>query len=130
MMRDVAERLTAVPGVQAAGAVDCLAFDNADSWGDFYRDDRPLPQAGKLPNAMKASATAGYFQAMGVPLLKGRLFGPSDGRMPPLKRDIPSILAYLQSATMVAVVNETMARRFWPGEDHRLLLQLQQALAV
>jgi ABC-type antimicrobial peptide transport system permease subunit len=37
--------------------------------------------------------------------------------MPALKRDIPSVLGYLQSAELVAVINESMARRFWPGED-------------
>ncbi|MDH4180116.1 MAG: ADOP family duplicated permease, partial [Armatimonadota bacterium] len=117
LLRDVAERLGGVPGVRAAGAVDALPFSNPDSWAQFYRDDRPIPEPGQLPNAMKAAATPGYFRAMGIPLLRGRLFTASDGRMPPLKRDIPSLLAYVRSVELVAVINETMARRFWPGED-------------
>ena len=117
LLRDTSARLAALPGVQAAGAVDDLAFSNADSWGDFYRDDRPIPSPGQLPNAMKAAATPGFFPAMGIPLLRGRLFTQADAKMPPLKRDIPSVLAYLRTVELVAVINETMARRFWPGED-------------
>ena len=117
LLQDVTERLAGVPGVQAAGAIDTLPLSNPDSWANFYRDDRPVPEPGQLPNAMKAAATPGYFRAMGVPLLRGRLFAASDGHMPPVKRDMSSVVAYLQSAEFVAVINETMARRFWPGED-------------
>jgi putative ABC transport system permease protein len=117
LLADVTERLASVPGVQAAGAINGLPFSNADSWAQFYRDDRPVPPAGQLPNAMQAAATPGYFQAMGIPLLRGRLFTAADGRMPPVKRDVASLMAYLRSAEFVAVINESMARQFWPGED-------------
>ncbi len=117
LLRDVTERLAGIPGVQAVGAIDTLPLSNPDSWANFYRDDRPVPEPGQLPNAMKAAATPGYFRAMGVPLLRGRLFTASDGHMPPVKRDMSSVVAYLQSAEFVALINETMARRFWPGED-------------
>jgi putative ABC transport system permease protein len=66
---------------------------------------------------LKATVTPGFFHAMGIPLLRGRLFDASDGRMPPLKRDINAFLAYIRSREFVTVINETMARRFWPGED-------------
>lgn len=117
LLHDITERLAAVPGVEAAGATSNLPFGNPESWAVFYREDRPLPAAGKLPNGMQAVVTPGYFRAMGIPLLKGRLFDASDGRMPPLKRDFPSILAYLRSADIVAVINDSMARRYWPDED-------------
>jgi len=117
LLRDVTERLAGVPGVQAVGAVDALPFSNPDSWSEFYRDDRPIPEPGRLPKAMKAAATPGYFRTMGIPLLGGRLFSASDGRMPPLKNDMPALVAFMRSAELVAVINETMARRFWPGED-------------
>jgi len=117
LLRDVTERLAGIPGVQAVGAIDALPISNPDSWANFYRDDRPVPAPGQVPNAMKSAATPGYFRAMGVPLLGGRLFTASDGHMPPVKRDMSSVVAYLQSAEFVALINETMARRFWPGED-------------
>lgn len=117
LLAEVSERLAGTPGVEAAGAVTVLPFSGSEAWGQFYRTDRPVPAPGGLPNAMQAAATPGYFRAMGIPLLRGRLFTASDGRMPPLKRDFRSVLAYLQSAKLVAVINQTMARRFWPGED-------------
>jgi putative ABC transport system permease protein len=117
LLTEVAERLAVVPGVQAVGAINVLPFSNAEAWGQFYRDDRPVPPPGQLPNAMQAAATAGYFRAMGIPLLRGRLFRAADGRMPVVKRDAASLIAYLRSAELVAVINESMARQFWPGED-------------
>ncbi|MBI1897567.1 MAG: ABC transporter permease, partial [Acidobacteria bacterium] len=54
LLRDVAERLAAVPGIEAVGATSNLPFGNPESWAHFYRDDRPLPAAGKLPNGMQA----------------------------------------------------------------------------
>jgi putative ABC transport system permease protein len=117
LLREVAERLAALPGVEAAGATRNLPFGNPNAWATFYRDDLPIPAAGKLPNGMQTAVTPGYFQAMGIPLLKGRLFDASDGQMRALKRDFPSILSYLRSADIVAVINDTMARRYWPDED-------------
>ena len=117
LLVDVADRLSSLPGVQAAGGINELPFSNANSWADFYRTDRPVPAPGHLPNAMQAAATPGYFRAMGIPLLRGRLFAASDGQMPSVKRDMPSVMAYFHSAHLVAVINELMAREFWPGED-------------
>jgi putative ABC transport system permease protein len=117
LLRDLSERLATLPGVQAAGAINGLPFSNAESWGDFYRDDRPVPAPGQLPNAMQAAATPGYFRTMGIPLLRGRLFTTADGQMPPVKRDVASLMSYLRSAELVGVINESMARQFWPGED-------------
>ncbi len=117
LLRDLAEQLGGAPGVLSAGGINSLPFSNADSWGQFYRDDRPIPPADQLPNAMHAAATPGYFRTMGIPLLKGRLFTAADGQMPPTKRDTASLLAYIHSVSLVAVINESMARKFWSGED-------------
>jgi putative ABC transport system permease protein len=54
---------------------------------------------------------------MGIPLLRGESFRPTAARMPSVKRDMPSMVAYLRSIKLEAVINETMARRYWPGED-------------
>jgi putative ABC transport system permease protein len=81
----------------------------------FYRSDRPIPPRGKLPAADQRSASPEYFRTIGVPLLRGRLFTPADGRVSNFRRD--DVLAWARANTFSVLINETMARRFWPGED-------------
>ena len=72
---------------------------NYDSRGIQIEDD-PKPEGqGQAPQAR--SVTPGYFAALGVPLLRGRLF---DGRD-------------TVSSPQVVVISDTMARRYWPGAD-------------
>ena len=65
----------------------------------FVIEGRPLPAAGVRPVAQTRTASIGYFSAIGIPLLKGRVFNQADWS--------------LQNV----VINETMARRYWPDED-------------
>ncbi len=97
------DRIAALSGVQAAGAVSALPFhDNAISPNTaFTIEGRPLPLPGQEPTAYLTVATADYFNTLGIPLRRGRFFSRFD------RRDAPP----------VALVNETMARRYWPGED-------------
>jgi putative ABC transport system permease protein len=90
-VRDVA----AIPGVRAAGLIDQLPLRGPHSSMVWFRGDRPPPDRGKLPVADYRAASPGYFAAMGIPLLRGRLFTGSDA----------------------VVISETMARRYWPGEN-------------
>jgi putative ABC transport system permease protein len=105
------ERLPAIPDVRAAGAVSALPFHPAGIDYDLpvVVDGRPRPRAGEEPQADFRVATPGYFRAMEIPLVKGRAFTESDGpNSPP-----------------VVIINETMARRIFAGEDavgRRLLL--------
>ena len=94
------EQVDALPGVDQVGAVNILPLSgNYDSRGIQIEDD-PKPEGqGQAPQAR--SVTPGYFAALGVPLLRGRLF---DGRD-------------TESAPQVVVISDTMARRYWPGED-------------
>ena len=97
------DRLAALSGVRAAGAVSALPFhDNAVSPNTaFTVEGRPSPSPGQEPSAYLTVATADYFNTLGIPLRRGRLFGRFDrGGAPP-----------------VALINETMARRYWPDED-------------
>jgi putative ABC transport system permease protein len=94
------ERIQSLPGVLAVGGTNILPLTDNYSSDAFQIDDRPAQQ-GERPAAEARSVSAGYFEAMGVPLLRGRLF---DGR------DIVG-------AARVVVISESMAERFWPGED-------------
>jgi putative ABC transport system permease protein len=91
-----------LPGVKAAGATSSLPL-KGENWGKmFVALDRPLPTAvDQIPDIQYRAVAGRYFNAMGVPLLKGRLLDDHD---------------QANSAYSV-VVNETLARRFWPGQD-------------
>ncbi len=95
------ESIRALPGIQYAGLVRPLPLSGGRSAMQFYREDLPVPPANAFPGADWRAASPGYFQAMGMSLLKGRFFENSDR----------------QNSPTVAVINETMARSFWPGAD-------------
>ena len=94
------QHLAAMPGVRAVGAANILPLSgNYDSRG-VQIEDHPKPDGqGEAPQAR--SVTPGYFAAMGIPLVRGRLFEPRD----------------VEGAPRVVIVSEAMARRYWAGED-------------
>jgi putative ABC transport system permease protein len=96
------ERLKALPEVQAVGLVTRLpllaALNNVTSF--LTIEGRPVP-AGQRPEIDFRRASTGYFQAMGIPLLSGRLVREED----------------VTKNTGAVLINEAMAKRFWPGED-------------
>ncbi len=71
------ERIDALPGVQAAGGVSFLPLNGLGAATSFTIAGRPKPAAGEEPGAEVKVVTHDYFQAMRIPLLRGRLF---DGR--------------------------------------------------
>jgi putative ABC transport system permease protein len=110
------ERARALPGVRAAGGVNWLGMaGDGFSSAAFYRLDRPLPAQGQVPDAAYHTATSGYFATLGIPLLRGRLFSEADGRLPPITQE--NLMQIFLRQRLAAVVNQSMARKFWPGED-------------
>ena len=99
--QQLAERVRALPGVQAAGWIRTLPLALDTSTSSVYPDGQPEPRAEDMPSAFYESLSPGYFAAMGIPLLAGRDFAESDTAKSP----------------GVAIVNETLAQRFWPGEN-------------
>lgn len=99
--RQLTERLETIAGVTAAGGARILPL--ARSIGDWSItiEGRPLASPNENPNGDFQSATPGYFKAMRTTLLRGRLLTSAD------REDAP----------LVAVVNDTMAARYWPGQD-------------
>jgi len=97
----VLEGVARLPGVQAVGVSSALPFhDNQVALPSPIKiSGRPVPE-GSEPIALMIKASADYFRALGVPLLQGRLFDQRDR----------------QDAPLVALINETMARRLWPAE--------------
>jgi putative ABC transport system permease protein len=97
----VLERVRAVPGIQAVGAVDSL-FDLGKINNLGLRSiEGYTPESKEHWTPLRWAAVRGdYFQAMGVQLLRGRYFTAQDGPNSPL----------------VAIIDESMARRYWPNE--------------
>jgi predicted permease len=90
------ERVAQIPGVRAAGLISLLPLQNSGWSGFFTIPGRP----GLLKSELRY-VTPGYFRAMGIPLRGGREFSPRDG----------------PGAQGVILVNEALARQFFPGED-------------
>jgi putative ABC transport system permease protein len=98
----IADRLMAAPGVEIAGAVSDLPLASPGPADDFFIDGRAAPPPGAPAwNARYLMATPRMFRALGVTLTRGRLIAESDVPGQPL----------------VAVINDTAARLYWPGED-------------
>ena len=98
-------RLRDTPGIDTAGATIGLPLD---SRARFFVDDttfsiarRPPVPVGQRPSAALHVVSAGYFSAAGIPLKRGRPFDARD------RSDAPGVV----------VINEAMAKRYWPNED-------------
>ena len=99
--RQVVEQLQQVPGVQSASLVRGLPFSGNGGTTRFVLPDREPPPKGMEPEVMFNTAMPNYFETIGIPLLQGRVFGSEDQAKTPA----------------VVVINQTMARRFWPDQD-------------
>jgi putative ABC transport system permease protein len=95
------QRIRTIPGVTNAALTMSLPIDGSQWNSIFIVADKPAPQRSQLPSAAFTPVSAGFFETMGIRLLGGRLLGAADTPTSP-----PTI-----------VVNETLAKSIWPGED-------------
>ena len=101
--QNAVDRIRALPGVQSASATAFVPFGPGGQTGDFDYEapgHQPFPPA-QGPITEEHFALPGYFETMQIPLVRGRTFDARDVR----------------NAPKVAVINESMARRLWPGQD-------------
>jgi putative ABC transport system permease protein len=98
---DLLSRLRGLPGVTGAALTFSLPIDGSNWNSIFTVADKPVPERAKLPSAAFTPVSAGYFETIGTRLVRGRLFDATE------KPDSPRTV----------IVNETLARRLWPGED-------------
>ena len=94
-------RVETLPGVRAAGLCSMIPFGSSGEGNLFTIEGREPGPNEHLPVAWVRDVSPNYFTAMGIPVLKGRSFQTSDHN----------------TATPVAIIDEKLARAFWPGED-------------
>ena len=99
--RDLIPRLQAIPGVEAAGLTNFLPLSGWSGGMPFSIEGQPPLTRAEQPSAGYQVATENYFRAMGIRLVSGRVFADRD------KQNAPPVVA----------INETLARRYWPGRN-------------
>jgi predicted permease len=101
LQRELLTRLASIPGVEAAGATTCLPL--CQSWaGDEWRaQDRPLAPGESAPIAAVRRVSAGYVEALRIPLVAGRTLTAADAAA-----GAPDV-----------VISAQLAKRLWPGQD-------------
>jgi predicted permease len=99
--RDVITRVSALPGVQAAGFTNRLPLRDGGFQGGVTIDDRPELSGKARPTALYRTATPEYFKALGIRLLEGRGIDATDHA----------------NSVPVTVVNEAFAKQIWPGQS-------------
>jgi putative ABC transport system permease protein len=97
---EMMKRIAALPDVRAVGGASNLFYLDEERTHALrlVEGHSPEPKSNWKP-LVWTETTGNYFQAMGIPLVRGRLFGNSDRPNSPV----------------VVIVNETLARRYWPG---------------
>jgi len=99
--RRVLEKVTALPGVVSAGYTTFLPLTNDGGTSAFIVEGAPPPPPGQINDANHRAISAAYLETIGVRLRAGRFFRDADG----------------PDAPLVAIVNQTMARQYWPAQN-------------
>jgi predicted permease len=99
--RDLWPRLESLPGVRAAGGVTALPLSDFAAWGPITIEGRTPPPGERFINADQRTVAGRYFEAMRIPLRRGRLFTEHD----------------TAESERVVIVDEKLADRYWPGQD-------------
>ncbi len=94
-------RLEQLPGVEAVGVTSMLPAADVEFRGTFTPEGYVPPKGAGLNLAWIPQVMGNYFQAQGIPIIRGRDFTPAD------REDAP----------LVVIVNRTLAEHYWPGQD-------------
>jgi putative ABC transport system permease protein len=101
LQRQMFEAVGNVAGVQEVGAAAVTPLTGNNWTAPFERADQPVPEGERPPDVGWQSATGGYFRAMRIPLLSGRLFSDADG----------------PGSRPVVIISQALEARFFPGES-------------
>jgi len=99
--RALLERVRQLPGVDSAGAATGLPLSGVGWSGTVTIDTQEVPEKDRSPEADQRPVTAGYFETMGIQLVRGRYFDQRD----------------TETSAPVAIIDETMAKTYWPHQE-------------
>lgn len=97
--QELIRKIEGIPGVESAGLTDALPLGRNRTWGAAAKGETYAPE--NYPIAYPRMIDAGYIRTMKIPLVAGREFTERD----------------TAESQKVVVINETMAKRLWPGRD-------------
>lgn len=100
-LRQVHGRIRAIPGVEDVAAIEYLPLSGSGVTRRALVEGQPRPEPGGEPIVQRHLVTPDYFRTMGIPLGAGRAFTDAD----------------MSAKHLVALINETMARRHWPNQS-------------
>ncbi len=98
---ELLERIENLPGVRAVGSINYLPMSNVGRAAFFDIEGRPQVRTGDRPGSWTNVVGGRYFEAMGIPLLRGRVPGATD----------------TETTEPVFVIDQRLARLYWPGQD-------------
>ncbi|HXG65437.1 MAG TPA: ABC transporter permease [Blastocatellia bacterium] len=99
--QETMQRIREIPGVERVGAAVELPVSGSRSRSSFTIEGRQAASPEERTHADRRTVSSDYFSAMGIPLVRGRVFTDRDNA----------------AAPGVVIINEAMAREFWPDED-------------
>jgi predicted permease len=99
--RELLDRIRRLPGVDAVGGATGLPLGGTGWSGTTTVDSQAVQPRDTTPEADQRPVFPGYFEAMGIPLVRGRYFEQRDN----------------EKSAPVAIIDETMAKTYWPKED-------------
>ena len=109
-LAEILRRVQRIPGVVSAGSVHFLPLGDGFAKTGFRIDGLPIPAPGQEPGTGVLTITPGYFAAMGIPVLRGRVFTDDD----------------VAGKPQVTIITESFAKQFFPNENpigRRLFVQ-------
>jgi len=98
---ELLRRVQELPGVKSVGVTSFLPASGGNNNSAFIAEGYIAPKAGDLDLATLVTVEGDYFQAMGIPLLRGRVFTAADK----------------EGSQLVVIVNHKLALQSWPGQD-------------
>src|SRR6266542_3378092 len=99
--QQIIERVQALPGVKSAAITNLLPLSLSRTDRYIFIEGAPPTRGAETPSALYSRVSAGYFQTMEIPVVEGRALTERD------RADAPKVV----------IINETFARRFWPGQN-------------